>query len=91
MEWDKIAMAQKFLQKANGIHPEDVESSAYARALAIQDLYYECYMTSFSKATLVSFLESCSSGNIKIPEDVNAEQYSAAYVREAASVLRELT
>lgn len=90
MEWDKFQMAQKFLQKANAIHPEDCDSGhQHDRALALQDVYYDCYMSSFSREDLIVRLGQIIDGKIELPEEqeVNEETYKEAYVSEARRVL----
>ncbi|MBT1701855.1 hypothetical protein [Chryseosolibacter indicus] len=84
-------MAQKFLQRANGLHPEEERGSEdYEPLLAQQDLYYECYMASFSRDKVIEFLNKCITGDIKIPEDVNEDSYRKAYAVNAKRVLQEL-
>lgn len=90
MEWDKFTAARKFLQKANAIHPEDYEQHhTRDTALARQDVYYDCYMSSFSKESLVQRLEEIVAGKIELPEEtqVDAETYRAVYIREATIIL----
>ena len=54
MVWDKFEMAQKFLRRANAIHPEDaIDAKQHDEALALQDVYYDCYMSSFSREDLI--------------------------------------
>lgn len=91
MEWNSIKMAQHFLQRANGLHPEEEQGSAtYEPLLAQQDLYYECYMASFSKEKLIEFLNKSLSGDIKVPDEVNEASYKKAYAVSAQKVLQEL-
>ena len=93
MAWDKFKMAQKFLQRANAIHPEDAESGdSHDEALALQDVYYDCYMSSFSKEDLLKRLLEIAAGKIELPEEeeVDEERYRAAYVREAKVILATL-
>lgn|GEM_PF-5922192 len=90
MSWDPVSVAGKFLQKANAIHPEDAEGESYADRLAAQELYYECYMCSFSRDKLVEFLQSSVAGNIKVPDNVQEKKYRVAFVREAERLLKEL-
>jgi hypothetical protein len=90
MEWDKLKMAQRFLQKANAIHPEDAyDEPGRVNALARQDVYYDCYMSSFSREDLMKRLANVIDGNIKMPEedDVDEAQYRATYISEARIVL----
>ena len=94
MEWDKFKMAQKFLQRANAIHPEDAASaSLQEQALALQNVYYDCYMSSFSKEALVIRLHQIIDGNLEMPEDeeaVNEKQYRESYVAEAKVILTSI-
>lgn len=93
MEWDKFRMAQKFLQKANAIHPEDaVGRDQFNEALALQDVYYECYMSSFSRADLIKRLEEIVAGKITMPEEqeVDEEKYRASFAKEARRILASL-
>jgi len=94
MEWDKFKMAQKFLQKANAIHPEDAEGSdRHDEALALQDVYYDCYMSSFSREDLIKRLGEVVGGKIEMPEDeenLDKEKYRAAYTKEAKIILTSL-
>jgi hypothetical protein len=89
--WDKFSMAQKFLQKANAIHPED--SHDYDEALALQDVYYDCYMSSFSKEDLLKRLQEVVAGKIELPEEedeVDERKYRAVYMKEAKLILGSL-
>lgn len=90
MEWDKFEMAQKFLRKANAIHPEDSDDSD--EALAIQDVNYECYMSSFSRESLLKRLGEMAAGDITLPEEteVNEEKYRSVCIREAKAILLSL-
>jgi hypothetical protein len=92
MEWNSIKMAQHFLSRANGLHPEEERGSeAYEVLLAQQDLYYECYMTSFSKEKLIQFLDKSISGDVKIPEEeVDEDRYRKAYAMRAKTTLGEI-
>ena len=68
MTWDKFRMAQRFLQKANAIHPEDEhESILRNEALAMQDVYYDCYMSSFSREDLLKRLANVIEGKFEMP------------------------
>lgn len=89
-EWNRVAAAQKFLLKANSIHPEKGESD-YETMLASQDLYDACYVESFSRERLIGFLEGVISGDVRIPKDVDAGHYKKAYMLEATAVLKEIT
>lgn len=86
-------MAQKFLQKANAIHPEDIgDSVAQVDALALQDVYYDCYMSSFSREDLLKRLGEVIAGKIETPEeeDIDEVRYKATYIREAQTILTSL-
>jgi hypothetical protein len=89
--WDPVSAARDFLQKANAIHPEDADADSYAAQLAVQDLYYECYMASFSKEKLIEFLNTVTEGTIKIPENVHEKKYRAAYSKEAELLLKRIS
>jgi DNA-binding NarL/FixJ family response regulator len=87
MEWDKIKMAQQFLAHANGLHPEEaMDQDEACRLLALQDLYYECYISSFSREKLLEALDSALAGKIVIPKDVNEKKYREAYKAEAEKI-----
>ena len=94
MEWDKFKIAQKFLQKANAIHPEEAGSSeGYAEALALQDVNYDCYMSCFSREDLIKRLQAVVSGKIEKPEeeeDLDEETYRATYVKQAKLILASI-
>jgi hypothetical protein len=91
MGWNSIAMAQKFLSRANAIHPEEEDDAdAQVSKQAEQDLYYECYMMSFEKSKLVEFLEKAALGTFKIPKDVDKDLYRNAFIQQAGNVLRGL-
>ncbi len=92
MEWDKFRMAQKFLQQANAIHPEDMDGRARVDALARQDVYYDCYMSSFSREDLLKRLEDVVSGKFEMPEEeeIDEQQYRETYTKEAHAVLKSL-
>lgn len=93
MGWDKFKIAQKFLQKANAIHPEDAETSVlHDQALAMQDVYYDCYMSSFSREDLLKRLHEIAGGKIELPEEteVDEEKYRETYIKEAKSVLSSI-
>jgi hypothetical protein len=90
MNWDKIKTAQKFLQKANAIHPEEAgDENLHDEALALQDVYYDCYMSSFSRENLIKRLEEVADGKIEMPEEkkVNEERYRQTYLAEAKRIL----
>ena len=83
-------MAQRFLQKANAIHPEDEQEDAVRdEALALQDVYYDCYMSSFSREDLLKRLTDVLDGKFEMPdeEDVDEAVYRATYIREARSIV----
>ena len=93
MEWDKLRMAQRFLQKANAIHPDEAEGDvAHDKALALQDVYYDCYMSSFSRQDLVKRLGEIIGGDIQVPEDeeVDEDIYLAEYVIQARVILSSI-
>ncbi len=93
MDWDKFKIAQKFLQKANAIHPEDTErSDLHDRALALQDVYYDCYMSSFTRADLLKRLHEIIVGKIELPEEqkVDEVKYKETYANEAKSILSSI-
>ena len=89
MSWDKFKIAQKFLQKANAIHPEDEHDiSRREMSLALQDVYYDCYMSSFSREDLIKRLQEVVGGKIEMPEEeVDGEKYRDHYIREAKVIL----
>lgn len=83
-------MAQRFLQRANAIHPEDEhENTVRDEALALQDVYYDCYMSSFSREDLLKRLAEVVNGKFEMPdeEDVDEAVYRATYIREARSII----
>ena len=93
MAWDKFKMAQKFLQRANAIHPEDANTSEqHDEALALQDVYYDCYMSSFSKDDLIKRLNEVIGGKLEMPEEekVDEETYRAVYLKEATRILADI-
>lgn len=92
MEWDKFRMAQKFLQKANAIRPEDADGAAHDESLALQDVYYDCYMSSFSREDLLKRLEDVVNGRFEIPEEgeVDEGRYRATYIKEAKMILASI-
>lgn len=93
MNWDKFKIAQKFLQKANAIHPEDSgRKDLHDRSLALQDVYYDCYMSSFSRNDLLKRLQEIIAGNIELPEAqvVDEIKYKEAYANEARSILSSI-
>jgi hypothetical protein len=93
MDWDKFKIAQKFLQKANAIHPEDSDNiDQHDRALALQDVHYDCYMSSFSREELLKRLREIVSGKIELPEEKKIDElkYKETYKKEAASILASI-
>lgn len=80
-------MAQRFLRKANAIHPEDSDNAD--EALAIQDVYYECYMSSFSRDNLLKRLREIVDGDIVMPEEIEVDEeiYRSVCIREANAIL----
>lgn len=92
MEWDKFSIAQRFLQKANAIHPEEMQDSKrHDEALAIQDVYYDCYMSSFSREELIKRLREIASGVLEMPEEeVDHERYRNAYIKHAKTILSSI-
>ncbi len=88
-------MAQKFLQRANAIHPEDADTEAgRVEALALQDVYYDCYMSSFSKEDLIKRLSAVIAGSIDMPddeEDLDETRYREVYIKEAQNILGTLS
>ena len=75
--------------EANAIHPEDEHDPVEReKSLAIQDVYYDCYMSSFSREDLVKRLREVVDGKIEMPEtEVDAERYRANYIREGQVML----
>lgn len=93
MTWNKFKIAQTFLQKANAIHPEEEEAADRRdQALALQNVYYECYMSSFSRDDLVKRLQVMVNGNIEMPEeeDVNESRYRDAYMKASRDALAQI-
>lgn len=93
MEWDKFRMAQKFLQRANAIHPEDASNTGqFNEVLALQDFYYDCYMSSFSRDDLIKRLEEIMAGKITLPEEQEVDEgiYRATFAKEATRALSAL-
>lgn len=92
MKWDSVKMAQKFLQKANAIHPEDASDvKGHDEALALQDVYYDCYMSSFSREELIKRLRELASGVLEMPEEeVDQERYRNAYIKQAKTILSSI-
>ena len=84
-------MAEKFLTRANGIHPDEaLDSSAHDEMLARQNVLYECYMNSFGKNELIEFLYKAIANNFHTPEEVDDKIYRAAYVAQARQILKEV-
>ena len=92
MEWDKFRIAQKFLQKANAILPEEAAGQAHDQSLALQDVYYDCYMSSFSREDLLKRLGEVVNGKFELPEeeDVDERTYRATYIKEAKNILASI-
>jgi hypothetical protein len=91
MEWDKIKIAQSFLAKANALHPEEeYDADERVKMQALQDLYYECYMSSFSKEKLGGHLDQAIKGDVKIPDEVDEQKYKTAYSRHAEKIKLDL-
>lgn len=94
MEWDKFQMAQTFLQRANAMHPEDAQNGAeHEQALAVQNVYYDCYMSSFSREALIGRLQQIIGGDIEMPEDeenLDEATYRKNYIREAQVILSSI-
>lgn len=93
MAWDKFRIAQKFLQRANAIHPEDAEGErAHAEALAMQDVYYDCYMSSFSREALLKRLTEVVEGKFEMPDegDVDENSYRQTYIKEASKIMSSI-
>lgn len=83
-------MAEKFLQRANALHPEEAENEPLRqRTLALQNVYYDCYMSSFSREDLLIRLEQIISGKIEMPEEdeVDEQAYKQTYATEARVIL----
>lgn len=93
MSWDARKMASDFLMKANAVRPEDADNrKERSGLLATQEIFYECYMNSFSREKVLEFLNLMSSdGKVEIPEDVDEQEYTTAFRSTAARVLREMT
>ena len=92
MEWNGIAIGQKFFKRANALHPED-DAETYSETLAKQNLYYECYMTAFSKDELQKMLNKSMAGDIELPEEkdkIDIGKYRAAFADEAKVVMQEI-
>lgn len=85
-------MAQRFLQKANAIHPEEFDDEhAKADAMAQQSLYYECYMCSFGRDQLLDKLVAIVAGQIDVPEaDVDRDRFRQTFIAEARRVIASL-
>ena len=87
-------MAEKFLQRANALHPEDAESEPLRqRTLALQNVYYDCYMSSFSREDLLIRLEQIVAGKIEMPEEedsLDEKMYRATYAKEAQRILSSI-
>ena len=93
MMWDKFRMAQRFLQKANALHPEDEHENAVRdEVLALQDVYYDCYMSSFSREDLLKRLAEVVDGKFDVPdeEDIDEAVYRATYIKEARIIMTSI-
>lgn len=89
MEWDARKKAQEYLRIANAIHPEESKgTSDFEGELARQDVYYECYMLSFSQEKLKEFLEKSASGEVRIPDDVDHDSYVTHFSKTARQLLQ---
>jgi hypothetical protein len=94
--WDARKKAQEYLQKANAIHPEESRfEGGYEQDLALQNVYYECYMMSFDPAKLKEFLASAVDGKVKMPEndeeeiEIDQALYRQEFMKHAKSLLVE--
>jgi hypothetical protein len=90
MSWQSREKANHFLMRANAIHPEEAFDDERVSLLAAQDLFYECYMNSFSKEKVIEFLEKTIKGDVKVPDDVDEDVYRKAFVKQANVVLEEV-
>jgi hypothetical protein len=101
MKWDSIKMAQKFLQQANGLHPEEAKHEGrFEEVLAHQELYDECYMSSFSRDKLTEFLKQAVAGKISRSQsgdeseepilELDEEKYREAYAQLANKILSDV-
>jgi hypothetical protein len=92
MMWDARKMASNFLMKANAIRLEDSKSlQEKSELMAMQEIFYECYMNSFDEKKVVEFLRSASvDGKIELPEDVDEQAYTNSFRRAATRVLKDL-
>lgn len=92
MEWDSHKMASRYLNRANALHPAEEETLQMQSAMqGRQDLLYECYMNSFARDVLSTFLDKASRGEIKdIPKDIDEPIYRRAFMEEAQAMISEL-
>jgi hypothetical protein len=101
MKWDSIRMAQRFLQQANGLHPAEAKyEGRFEEVLAHQELYDECYMSSFNRDKLTEFLKQAVAGKISMPkardeseepmEEIDEKKYRDAYAQLASQILRDV-
>jgi hypothetical protein len=91
MNWQSRERANHFLTRANAIHPEEAfDNGEKFTLLAAQDLFYECYMNSFSRDKVIEFLEKGIAGDVKVPEDADEQLYKRAFIKKAVEVLDEL-
>jgi hypothetical protein len=101
MKWDSIKMAQRFLQQANGLHPQEAKyEGRFDEVLAHQELYYECYMTSFNREKLIGLLKEAVAGKFSLPkpsdesedpiEAIEEKEYRKAYAQLATQILADV-
>ena len=90
MSWDKIAMGQKFLKMANSIHPDPGDDNHMAM-LALQEVYDQCYMASFSRDNLVKFFETAAAGKIDPPEEIeDKDEFRKSFIEQSTRVRSQL-
>jgi hypothetical protein len=90
MSWQAREKANHFLMRANAIHPEEAYDDEKFSLLAAQDVFYECYMNSFSREKVAEFLDKSINGEVKIPEDVDEDLYKRAFIKKAIEVRAEI-
>jgi hypothetical protein len=99
MEWNGVQIGQRFFQRANALHPNE-DRAQYDEILARQDLYYECYMTAFSREEFSKMLAKAMNGDIDLPKEsddvnpekfrqVDADRYRRAFKQEAEVIFTE--